>query len=236
MARDLTPLAALGLALSEVLPEGVTFAVEDPSQPEGKDDLFASEAAAMTRAVPVRRAEFAAGRRAAHRAMDDLGVLPAPVPMAADRAPEWPEGLVGSISHCEGAAVAVLGFSGVHAALAVDVEPDLGLPRDLHDLVCTEAERAWLSGLEPGARDRAARKLFSAKECVYKLQFAQGGKLLNFSDVEVVIDVDHGAFEARFLCDAGRYGAQEVVQGRCLAVGGFIICFMSALQDIEIVA
>ena len=66
----------------------------------------------MARAVPQRRREFFAGRLAAHRAMEALGHLPEPVPMGQDRAPVWPQGLVGSISHGAGACAAMYGQKG----------------------------------------------------------------------------------------------------------------------------
>ena len=98
MALDSDPFADLAAALARVLPPGVAVAVEDPAA--SAEGMFDAEARAVARAVPARRAEFAAGRRAAHRAMERLGVPAAPVAMGSDRAPVWPPGVIGSISHC----------------------------------------------------------------------------------------------------------------------------------------
>lgn len=214
MALDSTPLAELVAALERAVPSGVVVAAEDPAAPP--EGLFDAEALAMARAAPARRAEFAAGRRAAHRAMERLGLPPAPVAMGPDRAPVWPRGLIGSISHCEGACVALVAQAGTLRAVAVDVEPDADLPGELVPVVCSESERAWLSGLAPGMAGRMARLIFSAKECVYKLQFPVTGKLLEFSDMEVDIDLLHQQFSTRFTgsrgvsmtgwCPVGRFG------------------------------
>jgi 4'-phosphopantetheinyl transferase EntD len=182
--------------MAELLPPGVACAVTDPTEPVAEDEIFASEAAAMARAVPKRRAEFFAGRVAAHRAMQTLGLLPEPVPMGADRAPVWPSDTVGSISHCDGACVALVARADGFRALAVDIEPDADLPEDVIGMVCLPAERNWLDQVQKTDRRRMARRIFSAKETVFKLQYPITGKMLDFSDVVITFDVEPLRFEA----------------------------------------
>ncbi|MEU2758298.1 MULTISPECIES: 4'-phosphopantetheinyl transferase family protein [Streptomyces] len=63
-------------------------------------DLYPQEARIVERAVALRKREFATTRRCAREALARLG-LP-PVPILSDRhgAPRWPEGVLGSLTHC----------------------------------------------------------------------------------------------------------------------------------------
>lgn len=228
MALDRPYLDEVATALGEVLPEGVVVAVDDPNLPPEQGDMFAAEMAAIARAVPKRRAEFAAGRRAAHKAMEALGQLPSPVIMGPDRAPVWPAGLVGSISHCGSVALAVAGYEAHYAGLGIDVEPDAALPDDVIAAVTTPPERRWLA--QGRQRGQAARVLFSAKECVFKLLYPMRGEMFDFADVEITLDEDGGGFSARWT----KGGTDIGHSGRIVRVAGAIICVMFATQDYEI--
>lgn len=47
------------------------------------------------------RCEFVTGRACARRALARLGVEPVPVPSGDRGEPFWPDGIVGSITHCD---------------------------------------------------------------------------------------------------------------------------------------
>ncbi|WP_352542194.1 hypothetical protein [Mesorhizobium sp. M0018] len=55
-------------------------------------------------ALPLRGAEFLAGRAMADAALQALGQLTTEIPIGPDRAPVWPKGSVGSITHARGIA------------------------------------------------------------------------------------------------------------------------------------
>lgn len=98
----------------------------------------------IVRSVAKRQAAFLAGRRCAHGALRRLtgtGHYPA---QGADRAPVWPNGCRGSISHSRDLAVAVAGRAVDWTALGVDVEDVLPDPEalPLADAVGTAAELA----------------------------------------------------------------------------------------------
>lgn len=185
--------AALITALRARLPEGLALAASDPcAEATG---LWPEEATAIARAVPNRRREFAAGRRAARSALGALGHAPAAIPMAPDRAPHWPEGVTGTISHGAGICLALLGHSKDWAGLGLDLEPALPLPDDILTTICTPAEQAAF------AQDRGgllSRRLFCAKEATYKAQYAQSRRLLSFHDLEITFDGPH-RFSAELL-------------------------------------
>lgn len=131
--------------------------------------LMAAEAAAIASAVPARRAEFSAGRAAARGALHQLQVGPVPIPVAPDRSPEWPAGIVGSLTHAHDVAIAVAARAEHVAALGVDVEPDEDLPAELCEEILSADE---ISLLGPGqAGLRGARRAFCGKEAIFKALF-----------------------------------------------------------------
>ena len=66
------------------------------------EGLLPEERGAVAKAVPKRVAQFTAGRVCARRALAQLGnTEPVPILMGEDRAPQWPAGYVGSISHTD---------------------------------------------------------------------------------------------------------------------------------------
>ncbi|WP_322865345.1 4'-phosphopantetheinyl transferase [Aquicoccus sp. G2-2] len=226
MALDLPYLASLEAAIGALTPGGVVVCCTDPGAPE-EGALFAAEAAAVARAVPKRRAEFAAGRAAAHGVMERLGLLPAPVPMGADRAPIWPEGVIGSISHCAGVCVAVAAQAENRlCALGVDIEPDADLPEEVIATICLPGERVWLAQHAAGQRGRAARLIFSAKEAAFKMQYGLTGEMLGFDAFEIVPEMATGRLQARFEVSCGRFARGARLNGRFGRADGFVFCLM----------
>lgn len=169
-------VAALDRALSALdLPAGLGWAASGPVDDLGA--LYPEERAAVARAIPSRQAEFTGGRLAARRAMAALGLPPCAVPAGPDRAPRWPEGVVGSITHDGGLCLAIVGRSEAWRAIGIDLERDAELSPEITAQIATEAE---LSALAPLPRGRAAARVFSAKEAAYKAQYPLTGCLFGF--------------------------------------------------------
>ncbi len=139
------------------------------------------EAAALgPRAVDKRRREFAAGRAAARAALAALGLdPPPPVPAAPDRAPIWPAGVVGAITHTRTDALAAVARRAACGGLGLDLEHLGGLRRlDVARQVADDAERAWI-----GADRRRLLAVFSAKESIYKAFYPRHGRYFGFGAV-----------------------------------------------------
>jgi len=217
-----SPDPALVKALSEsVLPSGLAVAVRDPRlMPSAADP---QEADALKGAVPRRLAEFHAGRAAARAAMVTLGLPPRPVPMGPDRAPLWPNGVTGSISHTATTCVAVVGLREVWAGVGVDLEDATALDPLLVGEICTKAEQRWL-GQQPAAdRGLLAKLIFSAKEAAYKAQYPLSRTLFGFDALELSIDRTTCRFEARFQDDQGPIVAGAVLGGLYVHAAGLLV-------------
>ncbi|WIB75839.1 4'-phosphopantetheinyl transferase superfamily protein [Curtobacterium sp. MCPF17_002] len=135
-------------------------------------ELFEQEEMTLAQAAPDRLAEFRTARSCAREALRILGEPKTSIPVGADRAPVWPAGIVGSITHCVGYRAAVVAKGEHVLAVGVDAEPDAPLPPGIAEATFTAGETAATRGLPAGAN--WDRLLFSAKEAIFKLQTQLG--------------------------------------------------------------
>ncbi|MBR0694308.1 4'-phosphopantetheinyl transferase [Bradyrhizobium lablabi] len=183
-----SPLALLESACEReiVFSEGV------PSIDSGA--LFPDEVKYIQHAVEKRRAEFGTARVCARHALSRLGIPPCSLVPRADRSPQWPPGVVGSISHTDKLCGVAVTTSPRIASLGLDLEIDAPLESELQTLICTSTERRWLDQYKSPESGHAAKILFSAKEAFYKCQYAITEQFLEFTDVELSIDLQNGSF------------------------------------------
>jgi len=206
--------------IDEILPAAVASAETFTDPPHAA--LLPQEAAIVERASDKRRREFTAGRECARIALGKLGVVPVPILIGERGAPQWPPGIVGSITHCDGYRAAAAAHADDVAAIGLDAEPADPLPRGVLDVISLPAERARLAAL---AGEWPAvcwdRLLFSAKESVYKAWFPLTGRWLGFEDADVTI-TPAGTFTARVLAEP-QPPCTASFAGRWLASGGLIL-------------
>ncbi len=159
------------------------LAVCDNSQPP-VSKLRPEEASLLPEnAAEKRKSEFALGRAAARQALAELGLRePPPVLRGAGREPLWPEGIVGSITHCGSFAIAVVGKQEHVKALGIDLED---VERVSHDeiarFICNEREHRWVFDGDDGQLRLAM--LFSAKESIYKALYPLEQRFFDFHAV-----------------------------------------------------
>jgi 4'-phosphopantetheinyl transferase EntD len=159
--------------------------------------LFPEEALLVARATEKRRQEFTTGRECARGALAALGVAAAPILRGYRGAPQWPDGVVGSITHCAGYCAAAVARGQDLVAIGLDAEPNAPLPGGVLELVSLPAERARLRELAVASPAMGwDRLLFCAKEAVYKAWFPLTGKWLGFADADITIDAGERAFTA----------------------------------------
>jgi 4'-phosphopantetheinyl transferase EntD len=195
--------------IEAILPGAV--AVAEAFADEGGAELFPAEREIVGRAVEKRQREFATGRACARRALERLGVGARPIRRGEHGEPCWPEGAVGSITHCDGYRAAAVARTADLLTIGIDAEPHQPLPEGLVGVVARPEERTWLAEL---SRTRPEvcwdRLLFSAKESVYKAWFPLAERWLGFEDATLTVDPERGEFEARLLVPG------PVVAGRAL--------------------
>src|SRR5262245_42027975 len=156
--------------IEQVLPVAVASAEDFGDSPGAV--LFPEEAALVARAGEKRRREFTTARRCAHRALAALGVAPAPLLPGEGGAPQWPAGIVGSITHCAGYRAAAVADARDILTVGLDGELDKALPDPVLNAVSLPGERARLADLATAVPGTCwDRLLFSAKEATYKAWF-----------------------------------------------------------------
>ena len=161
----------------------------------GADSLLPQEQQYLTRAVPKRVREFAAGRACARAGLSQLGYGSVALPMGADRAPQWPAGATGSITHTDGFCAAVVATTTQIRALGLDAERADCVRPHLWRRICTAEELATLQASDAQAAVAAATLLFSAKEAFYKCQYTLTRQWLGFADLS--LSVRAGEFTVR---------------------------------------
>lgn len=190
---------ALAAALQNCLPQNVTLSIGQI--PDLQAPLFDVEEAAIIKAVQRRRAAFRAGRTCAREALSKLGARPCAVPVASDRQPVWPPGIVGSISHAPGWATAVVASAHDFRGIGVDMEEDAPLNPEVREMICRPEE---LSKLPPTLVIRrkqidTGKLVFSIKEAIFKAVYPSTSIYLGFQHACVWFDNDTKRFHARLM-------------------------------------
>ena len=151
--------------------------------------------------------------------MARVGVPPAfELLNAPDRSPIWPEGITGSISHCDTRAVVAIGRRARVGTIGVDVEHRAELKRELWKTVFLREEIDALDArFASDVRGRMALALFSAKEALYKAQYPWSEKYMGFHELRVELipeGATGGRLECEFQNDVGPFARGESALGR----------------------
>lgn len=153
------------------------------------DDSFAQAdiplPPSLSTAVAKRRSEYLAGRWCAREALAMLGMEGIPA-LGPDRAPQWPTGSLGSITHSQGIAEVMVGDARHWLTVGLDTEQWLSAERAarLCRELLTHEEREQLEGLSPIQRANRITLIFSAKESLFKALYPITGKRFYFHDAE----------------------------------------------------
>ncbi|MFF5565693.1 4'-phosphopantetheinyl transferase [Streptomyces sp. NPDC012623] len=212
--------------IASILPPAVAVeAAYGDLVPGPADPLFPEETARVAKAVPKRQREFTTVRLLARRALLRLGQPPVPLLSSKRGAPQWPDGIVGSMTHCDGYRAAVVARSEKTASVGIDAEPDAPLPEGVLDAIALpgEAERvSHLTRQHPGIG--WDRLLFSAKESVFKTWYPLTGLELDFSEADITIDPVERTFHARLLVPGPLVDGTRIdaFSGRWIAERGLV--------------
>ncbi len=180
------------IQLFDVAP-GVIAAYET-SDPGSADTLAPGDYDPTSHRMGANRlAEFAAGRACARKALADVGIEAPSLPIGPGRAPAWPEGVRGSITHTRDyrGAVAARTRDLGGAALGIDADSTGRVTTKLWSRLFVDAEIDYLGHIEDVAdTDRMATVMFSAKEAFYKAQYPLTEAWVGFGDVRITVEPD----------------------------------------------
>lgn len=191
-------------------------------------DFWPGESRAMARATPARQAEFAAGRAAARHALRVICMVPYAIPMGTDRAPVWPNGVVGSITHHEGRCIAVVARRSSLSGLGLDLAALDPLAEDLWSTILTDNDRNWLSDQQKPLQGGYAQMIFSAKEATYKALYPLSRRIVGFDAMDIAPDLARNRFTATLRIAFGPHRAGRRLEGQLFCREG-LICTLMAL-------
>lgn len=184
----------------------------------------------LTRAVPKRRAEFLAGRYLARQVLARLGVARFTLPRGQDRAPCWPQGICGALSHNTDVVLCAAHpdserFSGV----GVDVETIMPAARaqSLWSAIVSDEEYRWLLTREMDFAS-ALTLNFSAKESLFKALYPRVRRYFGFMDARMTrLDPVRQVFELALQTTlTPEYPAGRCFRGRYLLTARDVTTFL----------
>ncbi len=197
--------------------------------------LYPAEEAVIAKAVDKRRREFATARACARAALTTLGVPPAPIVPGLRGAPQWPAGVVGSITHCAGYRACAAAHERDVMTIGLDAEPHDRLPDGVLGAISSPGERARLAALTAAVPAVCwDRLLFSAKESVYKAWFPLTGRWLGFEEAAVDFDPVKRTFTARLLVEGPVVNGAALTgfEGRWLVSDGLVAAAIVILRGL----
>jgi 4'-phosphopantetheinyl transferase EntD len=218
-------MTAVATLLAGVLPDTVAAAEMYVDPP----DLvpLPEEEPLIARSVAKRRKEFITVRYCARLALEQLGLPPVPILKGEKGEPCWPDGVVGSLTHCQGFRGAVVARADQTRSVGIDAEPHDVLPDGVLGAISLPAERREMSAFTSGLHwDRI---LFCAKEATYKAWYPLTKRWLGFEDAHIVFDVDAagsaGEFVSQILIDPAAIHGPPLasLRGRWSARDGLVL-------------
>ncbi|KAA8998924.1 4'-phosphopantetheinyl transferase superfamily protein [Affinibrenneria salicis] len=158
----------------------------------------------MARAVIKRRAEFLAGRYLARLVLNRLGHPGVILSRAADRSPQWPSDIAGSLSHSAGYVICAAhrrqqDWSGVGLDIEMPVSEEQAAT--LWPGIVSEEECQWLR-TQAITFDAGLTLCFSAKESLFKALYPAVEHYFDFLDARIcALDLRRHSFELELLTD-----------------------------------
>lgn len=150
-----------------------------------------------------RQSEYLAGRICAREALRALSGESLIVSVGDDGAPQWPEQVVGSISHSQGHAMAVVACAKHWQGIGLDVEMQLSHERALRlaEGILTPTEQTRLLGLDSAQQAWLISLTFSLKESLFKALYPIVQQRFYFQAAELTAMPESGTAHLRLLQD-----------------------------------
>lgn len=167
----------------------------------------------IKRARQKRQAEYLAGRYCASLALRALGSAFSTVATTRHRAPVWPSGIIGSITHTSDKAYAAVGYCKDFNYVGIDYEEIIQTKTALNirAVIINEMENHVLndSGFD---FEIGLTLIFSAKESLFKALYPYVGEYFDFSAAQMI---QLSKLEASFTLRLCESLSDDLVIGRC---------------------
>ncbi|MFI5157214.1 MAG: 4'-phosphopantetheinyl transferase [Sphingobacteriales bacterium] len=160
----------------------------------GTEALSLREYKYIESAIEKRKTEFSTGRFCAKKALENIGLFEKEILVGTNREPLWPEGILGSISHCDNFTGAVVGCTDKIVSIGIDIENIGGIKSNVWDVIYTTSEQQFLTNTPTNKVDLFSTLIFSFKESLYKFQYPITGIYLDFKDVEITFERSEFSF------------------------------------------
>lgn len=144
-----------------------------------------------------RRSEYLAGRICAIKALEQLDIKTEDIKglrQLCDRTPDWPNGIVGSITHTDTIAAACVGKSYLYNNIGIDIEKimDIETCESIIDVILTLNEFENINYLNKTriSYEGLVTLIFSAKETLFKALYPNIGYVFGF-EMAKVVSINH---------------------------------------------
>lgn len=187
-----------------------------------------------------RQCEYLAGRLCARHALHRLtGQADVPA-VGEDRAPHWPAGVVGSITHSHGQAAALVASTGQWRGVGIDLERLLSAERSqrLCGEILTPGERERLADVDTALHPWLISLTFSAKESLFKALFPLVNQRFYFQDAELLEWHEDGRLRMGLLRNlGGKWQGGAQLEGQFGTLGEQLLTLVAiARQVVEMAA
>lgn len=213
--------------MNDLFPEFESLAVAVSPISDASAELALAERDVVSNVKKSRLCEYATGRRLARELLRGLGAQHSVVTQSADRSPRWPLGFVGSIAHTDQQCIVVVARARDYRSVGVDLEPLEPIEDELFEVIATHSEWKVISKEPSSRRGLAVRRLFTAKEAVYKCVHPVLGAFLDFDEIEIAFGADGASFTAAVAHPAA---ADLPLEGRIVERDGCICALAAAAQ------
>jgi 4'-phosphopantetheinyl transferase EntD len=203
-----------------LLPEWVRVAEIEPALVHPAM-LPTEEQSFVVGAVDRRRREFAAGRILVRQLLESLG-QEAILGRASDGRPDWPAGIVGSITHCATLAAAAVARQRDCAGIGIDIEVEHALPQGVARLLFSEQEQRWIEHGDSAARAQTVLRAFCAKEALFKAIYPLTRRIPPVGALTVEPCATGQGFVGRLGVELAPFHKDTVLKGRWSARGGHV--------------
>lgn len=147
----------------------------------------------LSGAVPKRRAEFLAGRYCVRLALKGLGKnVDFTLKIGDKRAPIWPTGLIGSITHSKGFASAAVARLDTVRGIGIDSERLIAekTANNVQSHILTKAEQYQDNQTLVSSAREYLTLIFSAKESIYKCLYPLVSQYFDFRDARIILEAN----------------------------------------------